>query len=143
MDGFLLVETALEELPPLEAPDSCGAVVEFRGRVRNHNAGRPVRALHYSAYPGLARTEGTRILTEARERFSLDAARAAHRIGELEIGDTVLLVQAASSRRDESFAACRWIVDQIKTRVPIWKKEHYTDGSSAWLMPPPGDGKDP
>ncbi|KAF0093921.1 MAG: molybdopterin synthase catalytic subunit [Puniceicoccaceae bacterium 5H] len=118
----------------LEDP-TAGALVTFEGWVRNHHQGRAVERLGYSAYEPLALKEGARILAEALERFPLAQAQAVHRIGDLAIGDCAVWVGVASSHRQEAFAACSWIIDAIKGRVPVWKEEFYADGSVAWVDP--------
>lgn len=110
-----------------------GACVEFQGRVRNHNEGRDVRRLDYEAYPPLAEKEGARILREAAARFPLIAAGCVHRVGSLQIGDLAVWVGVAAAHRKAAFEACRWIIDEAKARVPIWKKEHYADGATQWI----------
>ncbi|MEM9081666.1 MAG: molybdenum cofactor biosynthesis protein MoaE [Verrucomicrobiota bacterium] len=116
-----------------EIPESCGGVVTFEGRVRNHHEGREVSSLEYSAHPTLAEKEGLKIFAEAQVQFpELTHAEAIHRTGPLAIGEIAVLVVTASSHRAEAFAACRWLIDEIKHRVPIWKLEHYPDGSSDW-----------
>ena len=131
---FFLTETQLETLPGLKIPSASGAVVAFWGRVRDHNEGRVVTGLEYSAYPELAVKEGSRILADAVTRFGLDAARAAHRIGGLSVGDAAVVIEVASGHRGEGFEACRWIIEEIKSRVPIWKCEHYVEGDREWVM---------
>jgi len=131
---FLLTDEPLESLATLVVPGASGAVVVFWGRVRDHNEGRSVTGLEYSAYPELAVKEGGRILTEAITRFSLDAARAVHRLGTLTVGDAAVVVEVASGHRGEGFDGCRWIIDQIKDQVPIWKCEHYVEGDREWVM---------
>ena len=110
-----------------------GGVVTFEGRVRNHHDGRRVRRLAYTVYHELANSEGRSILAEAAERFDLSYALAIHAHGELEIGDMAVWVQAAGAHRQEAFDACRWIIDEIKVRLPIWKDEYYEDGSRGWV----------
>lgn len=110
-----------------------GACVTFEGWVRNTNEGQPVNALEYEAYPELAEKEGRRILDEARAKFALLEAVAVHRTGSLAIGDMAVWVGVTSAHRDAAFAACRYIIDETKARVPIWKKEHYTTGASDWI----------
>lgn len=110
-----------------------GAVVCFEGRVRSFNEGKAVGALEYSSYEALALKEGTRILEEARSRFGLLECHAIHRIGELQLGDMAVWVAVAAGHRGEAFEGCRWIIDELKRRVPIWKKEHYQDGDKTWL----------
>ena len=77
--------------------------------------------------------EGNIILSEAIEKFGLIDAFCTHRIGTLEVGETAVLVVATSGHRAEAFKGCRYIIDEVKCRVPIWKKEHYQDGETEWL----------
>jgi molybdopterin synthase catalytic subunit len=112
-----------------------GACVTFEGWVRNHNDGRPVRRLDYQAYAPLAAREGEAIVDAAVERFGLRGACCIHRVGSLAIGDMAVWAGASADHRDAAFAACRWIIDEVKQRVPIWKNEHYADGESGWLHP--------
>jgi molybdopterin synthase catalytic subunit len=110
-----------------------GACVTFEGWVRNHNEGKPVQALDYEAYAELAEAEGQRILAEAREKFAVQTIAAVHRVGALQIGDLAVWVGVGSAHRGAAFDACRYVIDEVKARVPIWKKEHYTDGASEWI----------
>jgi molybdopterin synthase catalytic subunit len=110
-----------------------GACVVFEGWARDHNEGKQVQRLEYEAYEALCLSEGQRILDEAIMRFKLNAAGCVHRTGSLEIGDCAVWVGVSSAHRGEAFEACRYIIDEIKGRVPIWKKEHYTDGDSGWV----------
>jgi molybdopterin synthase catalytic subunit len=137
MQAFLLSETSIDAaaLTAGMIDDSAGAVVAFEGRVRNRNDGRAVLRLDYQAYARLAEAEGTRIVGEARERFDIAAARCAHRVGSLAIGELAVWVGVSAGHRDAAFAACRYIIDEVKQRVPIWKNEHYADGESGWLHP--------
>lgn len=121
------------ELGAALSDPGAGAYVGFEGRVRNRNEGRDVERLEYEAYAPLAEKEGERIIAEARERWPIIAARCVHRTGMLEIGDCAVWVGVVSPHRDEAFAACRYIIDEVKLRLPIWKKEHYTDGDSGWV----------
>ncbi|MEO8460352.1 MAG: molybdenum cofactor biosynthesis protein MoaE [Dokdonella sp.] len=120
------------------AADAAGACVVFEGWVRDHNDGRSVQRLDYQAYAELANNEGERIIAEAISKFEVTDARCIHRIGNLVIGDIAIWVGVAAAHRGSAFDACRWIVDEVKLRVPIWKNEHYADGDSGWLHP---DGK--
>lgn len=112
---------------------SAGACVSFEGWVRNHADGREVLRLEYEAYEALALKEGERILDEAVERFGVARALCVHRLGGLAIGEIAVWVGAASAHRDASFAACRYVIDEVKQRVPIWKKEFFADGDSGWV----------
>jgi molybdopterin synthase catalytic subunit len=112
-----------------------GACLTFEGRVRNRNAGRAVHRLDYQAYAPLAESEGASILDAARQRFAIVDAQCVHRIGSLAIGELAVWVGVSAGHRDAAFAACRYIIDEVKQRVPIWKNEHYADGASGWLHP--------
>jgi len=112
---------------------AAGACVCFEGWVRNLNEGAPVIALDYEAYEPLAVKEGEKVLAEAVERFALIGATCQHRVGELVLGDCAVWVGVTAAHRDAAFAACRFIIDEIKARLPIWKKEHYQDGDSGWV----------
>ncbi len=116
------------------ADPGAGAVVTFEGRVRNQHDGRPVVALEYEVFAGLAEREGARVLAEAREQFPLLAAVCVHRTGRLEIGELAVWVGVAAAHRGTAFEACRHLIDEVKARVPVWKKEHFADGSPAeWV----------
>jgi len=115
------------------ADGGCGGFVSFEGWVRNENEGQPVTRLEYEAFITLAVREGERIIEEAIQRFGVHDARCVHRVGSLSIGDIAVWVGVASPHRGEAFAACRYIIDEVKHRVPIWKKEHYVNGDSGWV----------
>lgn len=112
---------------------AAGGLVIFEGRVRNHNEGLDVLRLEYEAFEALAEKEGTRIVEEAQQRFGVERALCVHRTGLLEIGDVAVWVGVSAGHRGEAFAACRYIIDEVKQRVPIWKKEHYAQGDSGWV----------
>ena len=112
-----------------------GAYASFEGWVRDHNDGRSVLGLRYEAYGALAQSEGTRILGLARDRFEILDAGCVHRIGDLGIGELAVWVGVTAAHRDAAFAACRFIIDEVKARVPIWKHERYAEGDAGWLHP--------
>jgi len=112
---------------------ACGGYAAFEGWVRNHNEGLRVRRLEYEAFEPLAIKEGERIIAEAIARFGVEHAACVHRIGALEIGENAVWVGVTARHRDEAFRACRYIIDEVKHRVPIWKKEHYENGDSGWV----------
>jgi len=131
---FSIISTPVDTasvLANVEDP-TCGGLVLFEGRVRNHHLGRDVLRLEYEAYQRLAQSEGVAILEEAKARFEIHAAACTHRIGVLEIGDIAVVVAVSSAHRDAAFDACRYIIDELKVRVPIWKRETYADGSVEW-----------
>jgi len=123
----------LEALKRTLVADASGACVTFEGWVRDHNEGEAVHALEYESHAAIAVSEGEKILAEARERFAIDAARCEHRVGKLAIGDCAVWVGVSAAHRGAAFDACRYIIDETKQRVPIWKKEHYRDGQSGWV----------
>ena len=123
----------LESLRTELADPTCGGYSAFEGWVRNHNEGREVRHLEYEAFAELAIREGERIIAEACERFGVENARCVHRVGALALGELAVWVGVSARHRDEAFKACRYIIDEVKHRVPIWKKEHYVDGDSGWV----------
>ena len=111
----------------------CGAYVQFEGWVRDHNEGQAVIRLEYEVYEPLAVKEGERILAEAVQRFGVARAAAIHRSGMLELADVAVIVGVSSAHRGEAFEACRSIIDQLKLRLPIWKKEYYANGVAEWV----------
>jgi molybdopterin synthase catalytic subunit len=135
MSRFSLHAAALPLAPlrdALQHPD-CGGYVAFEGWVRDHNEGRRVLRLEYEAFAPLAQREGERILAEAQARYGIEHAHCAHRTGALAVGDLAVWVGVSAVHRGEAFDACRYIIDAIKHRVPIWKKEYYQDGDSGWV----------
>ena len=113
-----------------------GGVVSFVGTVRASNRGLNVQHLDYSSHAPLALRELERICDEAISRFGLYDARCAHRLGRVAIGEPAVVVAVAAPHRGEAFDGCRYVIDELKKRVPIWKKETTDDGSE-WLVPTP------
>lgn len=137
MKRFALSDTPFG-IAPLRAQllhHRAGAYASFEGWVRDHNDGRTVESLRYEAYTAMAETEGERILDDAIARFGILDARCVHRTGDLAIGDLAVWVGTCAAHRDAAFAACRHIIDEVKARVPIWKRERYADGDAGWLHP--------
>src|SRR5512142_927607 len=124
------------DLAALAAAAPCdGAVALFIGVVRNQNAGRAVVRLEYEAYEEMALPLMAEIAAETHRLLPVTEVRMVHRLGRLQIGEASVVVAVASPHRDEAFRACRYAIDTLKARVPIWKKEYYADGS-AWLGGP-------
>lgn len=115
------------------ASDSNGAVALFLGTVRSTNEGRPVTGIEYSAYDEMAEKEMNLILSEAAEKFGIRDLRIEHRVGELAIGEASIGVAAAHPHRTAALEALRYIVEETKARAPIWKLEHYADGTREWV----------
>jgi molybdopterin synthase catalytic subunit len=111
-----------------------GGVATFLGLVRNHHGGRGVLRLEYSAYESMAEVEASRIVAEAEARWPVRVALL-HRLGNLAIGDAAVIAAAGSAHRAQAFEACQYVIEEMKRRVPIWKKEFYTDGSVGWVDP--------
>jgi len=111
----------------------CGGLVVFEGWIRDHNEGQAVERLEYEVYRPLAEKEGKRIIAEALERFDIGHAVCIHREGLLELGEIAVIVCVSAAHRGPAFDACRYIIDEVKTRLPIWKKEHYVSGVSEWV----------
>jgi molybdopterin synthase catalytic subunit len=138
MRRFQISSQPLEDtnLKASSANASAGACVTFEGWVRNRNEGREVVSLEYEAYQALAVKEGDAILAEALDRFDILSAQCIHRVGHLTIGEMAVWVVVTAEHREEAFEACKYIIDEVKVRVPIWKKEYYTDGESHWVNCP-------
>ena len=132
---FSITDTAIDITAARKsvADNSCGALVVFEGWIRDHNEGQQVARLEYEVYTPLAIKEGDAVIAEAKQRFPFLEARCVHRSGLLELGDCAVWVGVSAPHRDEAFKACRYIIDEIKVRLPIWKKEHYVDGDSGWV----------
>lgn len=113
---------------------ACGAVVTFCGKVRNHDNGKTVTGLSYEAYPPMAERVFDQIAVEAINRFGVEKIRVVHRVGDLQVSDVAVWIGVQSEHRHEAFEACRYVIDEIKKRAPIWKKEHDVDGKSEWVM---------
>jgi molybdopterin synthase catalytic subunit len=135
MSAFRLSSAALDTtaLRAELADPACGGYAAFEGWVRDHNEGQRVTRLEYEAFAPLALREGERVIAEARAQFGLRGALCVHRIGALELGEIAVWVGVASPHRDEAFRGCRYIIDEVKHRLPIWKKEHYDNGDSGWV----------
>ena len=133
--SFRLASTPIDSaaLQRALADARAGACVTFEGWVRNRNEGQPVLALEYEAYAPLAEKEGARILAEAQDKFALLAAACVHRTGHLHLGELAVWVGVTAEHRGAAFDACRYIIDEAKARLPIWKKEHYASGATAWI----------
>jgi molybdopterin synthase catalytic subunit len=106
-----------------------GAVVVFDGIVRNNTRGRESLYLDYEAYEEMAEKQMNQLAAEARTQFGVRHVTMIHRLGRLNVGETSVLIVVASAHRAQAFDACRWLIDMLKTTVPIWKKETFADGA--------------
>ena len=131
-----------------------GAVATFEGRVRNHHQGREVERLEYHAYPEMAGEELERIGAEIAARFEVDHVALAHRTGNLAVGEVSVAVVVSAPHRHPALAGCAAAIEEIKRRLPIWKKEFFPGHEPQWVFGPdeicptgdggtmPGDGSD-
>jgi molybdopterin synthase catalytic subunit len=123
-----------------------GATLLFLGVVRDHADGRAVSGMRYEAYAEMAEPVLAEIAHEAAERLGTDRLAVVHRYGELEIGEISVAIAVSSPHRAEAYEASRYVIEEIKKRLPIWKREHYVDGSEAWVegtVPPAPTGARP
>lgn len=118
--------------------DEDGAVLLFLGTVRDHADGRPVRGLRYEAYEAMAAEVLDEIAREAADATGVRRLHVVHRTGELDVGEVSVAIAVSSPHRDESYRASRLVIEEIKRRLPIWKREFYTDGEAGWV-----EGTDP
>jgi len=123
-----------EVLREVESPGH-GAAILFVGFVRDVNDGKPVHGIDYTAYEAMAEREMTAIATESAERYSGSFVVIVHRIGELSVGDASVAIATSHAHRDMAYSASRYAIEQVKARVPIWKREHYSDGTREWVDP--------
>jgi molybdopterin synthase catalytic subunit len=128
---------------PIEASDvlrcvaspAAGATVLFLGTVRECTAGRRTLALDYECYPAMARKQLDELEAEARRRWPIIGCAIVHRLGHLQLGDVSVAVAVSTPHRQVAFAAGQWLIDSLKQSVPIWKKEHWADGTTEWVHP--------
>jgi molybdopterin synthase catalytic subunit len=132
MAEFRSAPLSVDEVHAAVADPASGAIALFVGTVRDHDHGRAVAELSYSAHPSGA--EQLRLVAEkVAARFPVRALAAVHRTGDLEIGDLAVVVAAAADHRDEAFAACRALIEDLKQTVPVWKKQLFAEGGSEWV----------
>ena len=132
-----LTRKPLETAPLLDRARSpaAGAVLLFLGVTRQHTDGRETAELHYDAYEAMALQELSALETEARQRWELVECLIVHRLGCVPLGEASVAIVTASAHRHAAFAAGQWLIDTLKQRVPIWKQEHWADGSMEWVHP--------
>jgi len=121
-------------LAVVQGPERGGTCI-FLGTIRNGPAEGGVTAIEYSAYDAMAEAEIARMLAEALERWPEARVALQHRLGMIPVGEASIAIAAAAPHRDEAFAACRYVIEEVKKRLPIWKKEQRVDGTTTWLDP--------
>ncbi len=131
---YRVTEKTLEllELIDFVADPEAGAVATFIGTARNHNEGRKVLSLEYEAYPEMAEKELALLGQEAQEQWNLCRLAIVHRVGLVQIGEPSVMIAVSAAHRQDAFAACRFAIEEIKKRVPIWKKEVF-EGGEVWI----------
>ena len=142
---MIFARVASEVIDPAEVlarvgSDRDGATLLFLGVVRDHADDRPVSGMRYDAYGEMAGEVLSKIAAEAAERLGTDRVAVVHRFGELAIGEVSVAIAVSSPHREEAYEASRYVIEQLKERLPVWKKEHYVDGVSEWVEGnvPPG-----
>lgn len=136
----LVVRAAMTEHPiflaeheELVSHQSAGAVVGFVGMIRDHDGGRPVVRLEYSAHPSAAQVMAEVVAEVAQQSRGVRAVAASHRVGVLHIGEAALVAAVAADHRQEAFTACAHLVDTVKARLPVWKHQFFGDGTEEWV----------
>ena len=137
MSRFALVQREIDPASLIKeiASAEYGATSLFIGTVRGVNDGRSVSGIDYSSYTAMAEAELERILDEAEDRFGVSALIVEHRVGPLSLGDVSVAIAAAHAHRAPALDCTRYVIEEIKKRVPIWKMEHYIDGTREWVDP--------
>lgn len=140
MSGARVVRTVVtdavidpDEHQRLVADDSAGAVVCFTGAVRDHDSARSVRALHYTAHPSAQQVLADVVGGIAAQSDGVRAIAVSHRVGDLAIGDVAFLVAVAADHRRAAFETCSRLVDDVKAALPVWKHQHFADGTDEWV----------
>lgn len=126
------------ELIAAAAPEAedfhSGAEVIFVGKVRNHSEGKKVLYLEYEAYESMAEKMIGDLILRAKTLWPVDGVKVLHRLGKVGLGQTAILIEVSAAHRDEAYRASRFLIEEIKHQVPIWKKEHFEDGTSQWSL---------
>ncbi len=135
-----MIQLTSEKIEPEKIIAEClssaaGAVLLFLGTTRQFTAGRETSFLRYEAYESMASSEMTKLEAEARRRWSLCGCAIVHRLGEVPLGEASVAIVVASPHRSAAFAAGEWLINTLKERVPIWKEEHWADGTCEWIHP--------
>ncbi|BBY34340.1 molybdenum cofactor biosynthesis protein MoaE [Mycolicibacter minnesotensis] len=123
----------LAEHEELVSHRAAGAIVGFVGMIRDHDGGRQVRRLEYSAHPSASQVMADVLAEIAQQAVGVRALAASHRVGALHIGDAALVAAVAADHRREAFEACALLVDTVKARLPVWKHQFFTDGTEEWV----------
>ena len=131
VDREIDISSLIDEVRSTDA----GAVSIFIGTVRETSDGRPVTGLEYEAYQAMAEKELAAILNEAARQFNIGALVAEHRVGQLDVGDVSVVIAAAHAHRAAAMDCTRLVIEEIKKRVPIWKRERFADGTREWVDP--------
>jgi molybdopterin synthase catalytic subunit len=132
MAEFRAEPLSVDEVHAAVANSAAGAIALFIGTVRDHDHGRAVAELSYSAHPSGAE-ELRAVAEKVAARFPVRALAVLHRTGDLAVGDLAVVVAASADHRDEAFKACRALIEDLKANVPVWKKQHFAEGESEWV----------
>jgi MoaE-MoaD fusion protein len=134
MDFFEITTVSLDvgEIARRSVPENCGATITLDGYVRQFTKGRETLYLIYEGYESMALKQMQKLIEAAKQQFEIAAVGIVHRLGRLEIGETSVVISVAAPHRKDAFAACQWLITELKRTVPIWKKEVYADGEE-WI----------
>jgi molybdopterin synthase catalytic subunit len=132
MAEFRAEPLSVDEVRSAVADPAAGAIALFVGTVRDHDHGRPVSELSYSAHPS-GESQLRAVAEKVAARFPVRALAALHRTGDLDIGDVAVVVAASADHRDEAFRACRALIEEVKQTVPVWKRQLFDGGESEWV----------
>jgi len=142
MIGLVEAPIQIQDVVSAVSTDASGAIDLFLGTTRNHSDGRAVRTLSYEAYPEMAEQEIRKIIQEVHYHWPAHKIAVVHRLGDVPLGEASVAIAVSSSHRKEAFEACRFIIDKLKERVPIWKKELFEDGTSEWSRATHGESSE-
>ena len=131
---FLTREKISSDLLTFSEDNGAGAKVVFLGKIRNHSEGKKVLYLEYEAYESMAEKLIEESIQRTFLRWPVTQVRVLHRLGKVELGETAVLISVEAAHRDEAYKASRFLIESIKHKVPIWKKEYFEDGTSEWSL---------
>ena len=132
-----IVQTRIDTESVLDSvrSKSCGAAVLFVGTTRRITDGRETRKLEYECYQEMAIPKINQLCDQAKDSWPIEKLSVVHRVGTVELGESSIAIAVSSPHRRAAFEAAQWLIDELKKQVPIWKKEHWADGSSQWVHP--------
>ncbi len=131
---FSITRDPITDLSSGMPSQETGALVTFTGIVRNINNGKPVTKIEYEMYENMVISEANKLIKIVLDKFDIQSIKVVHRTGVIVVGETAIWVGVTAMHRDAAFEACKWVMNQIKHSLPIWKKETYQNGQSEWVF---------